>query len=108
MRRPLLFLSLAFLTAVLAACTDGRRFSPEAWRQEDQFDRNAFTADLIARRLLIGKRRFEVHQMLGPGRTYGQEMATWNVGRDEKTGAPIVLEVDFRDGIATRASVHRE
>ena len=104
MRWPLLILFLM----LLVACTDGRRFSPEAWRQEDQFQRDVFTADLIGRRLLIGKRWHEVNQMLGPGRTFGREYSTWNVGLDAETGAPIVLQVDFRDGIATRAAVHRE
>ncbi|KGQ19747.1 hypothetical protein LF41_2689 [Lysobacter dokdonensis DS-58] len=102
----LLVLPLMFL---LAACmSDGRRFTPEAWRQVDQFERNAFTADLIGRRLLIGKKWHEVNQMLGPGRTLGQEASTWNVALDKDTGAPVVLQVDFRDGIAYRAKVHRE
>ncbi|MUV14188.1 hypothetical protein [Noviluteimonas gilva] len=108
MRRPLLILSLVFLAALFSGCTDGRRFSPEAWRQEDQFQRHAFTGDLLGRRLLIGKGWREVHQMLGPGRTFGRDVSTWNVGLDKETGTPIVLEVDFRDGIATHATVHRE
>jgi len=93
---------------LLSACSDGRRFSPEAWAQEDRFQRQEFTSDLIARRLLIGKGWGEVQHMLGPGRTRGKEVSTWDVGIDEKTGAPIVLQVDFKDDIATHASVHRE
>ncbi|MGO4551904.1 hypothetical protein AB4059_12480 [Lysobacter sp. 2RAF19] len=104
MRRSLLILGLL----LLAACSDARRFSPEAWAQEDRFQRQAFTSDLIARRLLIGKGWGEVQHMLGPGRTRGHEMCTWDVGLDEDTGAPIVLQVDFKDDVATRASVHRE
>ena len=70
MRWPLLILCPH---AIVVACTDGRRFSPEAWRQEDQFQRDVFTADLIGRRLLIGKQWHEVNRMLGPGRTFGRE-----------------------------------
>ncbi len=104
MRRSFLLLALM----LLAACSDGRRFSPEAWAQEDRFDRHVFTSDLIARRLLIGKGWGEVHHMLGQGRTLGQEASTWDVGVDADTGAPIVLQVDFKDGVATHAAVHRE
>jgi hypothetical protein len=104
MRRPLLLLSLL----VLAACSDGRRFSPEAWRAEDPLRRNTFTADLLGRRLLIGKGQGEVYAMLGPSRTFGQDTASWNIGVDPQTGAPMVLQVDFRDGVATQATVHRE
>src|SRR4051812_32710797 len=104
MPRPLPFFALQVLAVVLlGACSDGRRFSPEAWRQEDQFERTAFTSDLIARRLLIGKQWHEVNAMLGQGRALGPEASTWNVGMDKETGEAIVLEVDFRDGFATRA-----
>src|SRR6476660_9650302 len=71
MRRSMLILALL----LLSACSDGRRFSPEAWAQEDRFQRQAFTSDLIARRLLIGKGWSEVQNMLGPGRTRGTEVS---------------------------------
>lgn len=109
MRRFLLMLvQTMLLLTVLSACSDGRRFTPEAWRQEDQFKRSDFTADLISRRLLIGKQWHEVNEMLGPGRALGTDASTWNVGLDKKTGAPVVLQVDFRDGFATRVTVHPE
>ena len=104
MRRPLLVLSLL----LLAACSDGRRFSPEAWRAEDPLRRNTLTSDLLARRLLIGKGEGEVYEMLGPSRSFGRDTATWNIGVDAQTGAQMVLQVDFRDGVATQAAVHRE
>ena len=87
----------------LAACTGGdRRFTAEAWRQADPLDRGVFVDDLVARRLLVGKSRIDVIRMLGSGYAAGDTM-TWNVGTDE-SGRPRLLQVEFRDGVAYRAS----
>ena len=102
MRRILLIA----LFVLLSACNDGSRFTPEAWRQADAMERHQFTADLLGRRLLIGKNRHEIDRMLGLG--YRQaDSSTWKVGADPKTQRLEVLRVDFKDEIAVRAELQR-
>ena len=92
------------LLVLLAACSDARRFTPEGWRQADPLDRHVYVGDLISRHLLIGKPRREVERLLGPGYKEG-DRTSWNVGVNDQTGKPQVLQVDFGGGVATRATL---
>jgi hypothetical protein len=89
---------------LLSACNDGSRFTSESWRQADPLERHVFVADLISRRVLIGKSSREIYEMLGGGYRQGDSM-TWNVGADPKSGRQQALRVDFSRDVVVNVSV---
>jgi len=59
------FLILVSLAATNACTTPSRPFDSTEWKQGNATTRGAMSADLINRRLLIGKSRVDVESLLG-------------------------------------------
>jgi hypothetical protein len=95
----------ALLLLPLAACTQGdRRFTSESWRATDPLQRSVFVDDLVARRVLVGKQQRDVYAMLGAPDYRGAEFSTWTVGTRADGGQVLILQVDFREGTAIKAT----
>jgi hypothetical protein len=59
-------LGLLFVTAVLSSCdTPSRKFDSLEWRSGDASVRGAMAQDIVDRKLLDGKSRTEVEDLLG-------------------------------------------
>jgi len=98
-------LSILVLLLALCACDGPRtwpveKFDAAVWRAAPEQERYRFVQDLIASGRLIGKRRSEVIELLGPP-SYESKLPTLTYlvrPSNQGSGQVFMLDVHFADG----------
>lgn len=113
---PVLYVGLVSAIYFASIQYPSRTFTPEAWKtfgervEHDDYiasERHQFSRDLIQRKLLIGKSRQQVVEILGPGRETG-DVLVYDLGFVPGHGFdPDFLEVYFENDIVVRVEQRR-